>query len=52
MVTDRQVRRLMSLCQKEQSLQVAADPDGVDENLAFALLADMVRLWLAAEPGG
>ena len=34
------------------SLQVAADPDGVDEDLAFALLADMVRLWLAAQPGG
>lgn len=30
------------------SLQVAADPDGVDRDLSFALLADMVRLWLEA----
>jgi AcrR family transcriptional regulator len=30
------------------SLQVAADPDGVDRDLSFSLLADMVRLWLQA----
>lgn len=28
------------------SLQVAADPGGVDRDLSFSLLADMVRLWL------
>jgi AcrR family transcriptional regulator len=31
------------------SLQVAADPDGVDRDLSFSLLADMVRLWLGAQ---
>jgi AcrR family transcriptional regulator len=31
------------------SLQVAADPDGVDRDLSFSLLADMVRLWLEAQ---
>jgi hypothetical protein len=34
MVTDRQVRRLMSLIQKEQSLQVAADKAGMDRETA------------------
>ena len=34
------------------SLQVAADPDGVDQDLVFAMLADMVRLWLRDRPGG
>jgi len=33
------------------SLQVAADPDGVDEDLVFEMLADMVRLWLRGEAG-
>jgi AcrR family transcriptional regulator len=33
------------------SLQVAADPDGVDRDLSFSLLADMVRLWLEAQRG-
>ncbi len=28
------------------SLQVAADPEGVDQDLSFFLLAEMVRLWL------
>jgi AcrR family transcriptional regulator len=31
------------------SLQVAADPDGVDRDLSFSMLADMVRLWLLQE---
>ena len=30
MVSDRQVRRLMSLLQQEQSLQVSADKAGMD----------------------
>ena len=34
------------------SLQVAADPDGVDQDLVFAMLADMVRLWQRETPGG
>ena len=34
MVTDRQVRRLMSLIQTEQSLQVAADKAGMDRETA------------------
>jgi hypothetical protein len=34
MVTDRQVRRLMSLLQKEQSLQVCADKVGMDRETA------------------
>jgi len=34
------------------SLQVAADPEGVDQDLVFAMLADMVRLWLRDRPGG
>jgi transposase len=34
MVTDRQVRRLMSLLRKEQSLQVAADKAGMDRQTA------------------
>ena len=34
MVTDRQVRRLMSLLQKEQSLQVSADKVGMDRQTA------------------
>ena len=34
MVTDRQVRRLMSLLQKEQSLQVSADKAGMDRETA------------------
>jgi len=33
------------------SLQVAADPDGVDEDLVFEMLADMVRLRLRGLPG-
>jgi AcrR family transcriptional regulator len=31
------------------SLQVAADHDGVDRDLSFSMLADMVRLWLLQE---
>ena len=34
------------------SLQVAADPDGVDEDLVFEMLADMVRLWLRGQSDG
>jgi len=34
------------------SLQVAADPDGVDQDLVFEMLADMVRHWLRGEAGG
>ena len=34
------------------SLQVAADPDGVDQDLVFEMLADMVRLWLRGQPNG
>jgi hypothetical protein len=34
MVTDRQVRRLMSLLHKEQSLQVSADKAGMDRETA------------------
>src|ERR1035441_8187270 len=34
MMTDRQVRRLMSLLQKEQSLQVSADKAGMDRETA------------------
>ena len=34
------------------SLQVAADPDSVDQDLVFGLLADMVRLWLRGAAGG
>ena len=34
------------------SLQVTADPDSVDQDLVFGLLADMVRLWLRGAPGG
>jgi len=34
------------------SLQVAADPDGVDQDLVFEILADMVRQWLRGEAGG
>jgi len=34
------------------SLQVAADPDGVDQDLVFEMLADMVRHWLRSEAGG
>ena len=34
MVTDRQVRRLMSLLQKEQSLQVSADKSGMNRQTA------------------
>jgi AcrR family transcriptional regulator len=33
------------------SLQVATDPDGVDLDKTFAVLADMVRLWLQATSG-
>jgi AcrR family transcriptional regulator len=32
------------------SLQVAADPDGVHQDLVFEILADMVRLWLRTPP--
>jgi AcrR family transcriptional regulator len=34
------------------SLQVAADPEGVDQDLVFEMLADMVRQWLRGEAGG
>ena len=34
------------------SLQIAADPQAVDLDAAFAILADMVRLWLAAGNAG
>jgi len=34
------------------SLQVAADSDGVDRDLSFSLLADMVRLWLDSRGDG
>ena len=34
------------------SLQVAADPDDVDRDLSFSLLADMVRLWLDGQSDG
>ena len=33
------------------SLQVAADPDAVDLDTTFGVLAEMVRLWLGAEGG-
>ena len=34
------------------SLQVAADPAGVDQDLVFEMLADMVGQWLRGEAGG
>ena len=34
------------------SLQVAVDPDGVDRDAVFGLLADMVRAQRAAAGGG
>ena len=34
------------------SLQVAADPDGVDQDLVFEMVADMVRLWLRGQSDG
>jgi AcrR family transcriptional regulator len=34
------------------SLQVAADPQAVDQDLAFAMLADMVRSYLSEQSGG
>ena len=44
MVTDRQVRRLMSLLQEEQSLQVAADKVGMNRQTARKYRAAVGKL--------